>query len=127
VDRAQHLPDDRTPITLMEGRVAKELVVYMSPWCGNSLDTQRALTSWGVPCRYVNIKEDRAAAKRVREWTGFESVPTLVIAEDGAVEPSEPPAALAPGACPRGIDRGSMLTEPTRQQLQAWLEKNALK
>ena len=111
---------------LPEEPMAKQLVVYMSPWCGSSLDTQRALTEWGVPCRYVNIKEDQKAAKRVREWTGFESVPTLVIASDGGEEPDEPPAALPAGTGPRGIDRGSMLTEPTRQQLRAWLEKNQL-
>jgi len=106
--------------------MSKNLVVYMSPWCGSSMDTQRALTEWGVTCRYVNVKEDRAAATRVRGWTGFESVPTLVIVADGGEEPYEPPAALSAGTGPRGVDRGSMLTEPTRQQLRAWLEKNQL-
>lgn len=104
--------------------MSRRLVVYMSPWCGNSLDTQRALGEWGIPVTYVNIKEDRAAAAKVRAWTGFESVPTLVIAEEDSLEPFEPPAALASGSSPRGIDRGSMLTEATRPQLSTWLAKH---
>ena len=106
--------------------MAKQLVVYMSPWCGNSLDAQRALSEWGVSARFINIKEDRAAAARVKNWTGFESVPTLLIAEGESVEPAEPPASLLPSRGPRGIDRGSMLTEPTRTELRAWLVKNGL-
>jgi hypothetical protein len=51
-------------------------------------------------------------------------VPTLVIAEEESLEPFEPPAALASGSSPRGIDRGSMITEATRQQLGAWLAKH---
>ena len=74
--------------------MSKQVVVYMSPWCGTSTNTQRALTEWGVPAKYINIKEDRAAAARVREWVGFESVPTVVIAEGDGVAPFEPPAPL---------------------------------
>jgi glutaredoxin len=106
--------------------MAKQLVVYMSPWCGNSLDAQRALKEWGVAARFINIKEDKAAAGRVKAWTGFESVPTLVIAEGDSTEPVEPPAALAPGRSPRGVDRGVMLTEPTRAELRAWLVRQGL-
>ncbi len=106
--------------------MSKQLVVYMSSWCGNSLDAQRALSEWGVPARFVNIKEDKAAAGRVKVWTGFESVPTLVIAEGDSLEPAAPPAALPAGRSPRGIDRGSMLTEPTRAELRAWLVKNGI-
>jgi hypothetical protein len=59
----------------------------------------------------------------VRGWIGFESVPTLIIAEGDSVEPFEAPAPLAAGSSPRGIDRGSMLTEATRNQLRTWLVK----
>jgi glutaredoxin len=99
------------------------LVVYVSPWCFNCTDTRDALTAWGVPATYVDIKQDAQAAKRVRTWTGFESVPTLVIAEEDNVEPHQPPAALT-GRSPRGVDRGTMLTEPTRNELGAWLVRN---
>ncbi|MGE5603706.1 MAG: glutaredoxin family protein [Nitrososphaerales archaeon] len=103
--------------------MSKEVVVYMSPWCSSSADTKRALAEWGVPARFVNIKEDRAAANRLRELVGFESVPTLVIVESGCVEPCEPPAPLSKGSSPRGVDRGSLITEATRIQLRSWLVK----
>ena len=103
--------------------MSKELVVYMSPWCSGSADTKRALTEWGVAATFINIKEDRAAATRLREMVGFESVPTVVIADSGCVEPCEPPAALAKGTSPRGVDRGSLITEATRMQLRSWLVK----
>jgi len=106
--------------------MSKRVVVYMSPWCGSSTNTRRMLTEWGVPAQYVNIKEDRDAAARLREWVGFESVPTVLIAEGESVEPFEPPAALPAGSSPRGVDRGSMLTEGGRDQLKAWLVKHGL-
>jgi glutaredoxin len=106
--------------------MAKELVVYMSPWCGSSADTQRALNEWGVQAKYVNIKEDRDAAARLRGWVGFESVPTVVLAENGSLEPCCPPAPLSAGASPRGVDRGSMITEASRVQLKEWLVRNGV-
>jgi hypothetical protein len=53
-------------------------------------------------------------------------VPTLVIVDGDHVEPAEPPTPLPPGRSPRGVDRGSMITEPTRSELRAWLVKNGL-
>jgi glutaredoxin len=104
--------------------MSRRIVVYMSPWCYTSKDTQSALNEWGVPATFINIKEDQAAAARVRGWVGFESVPTIVIAEGESVEPFEAPALLAAGSSPRGVDRGSMMTEATRNQLRAWLVKH---
>ena len=104
--------------------MAKHVVVYMSPWCYTSQDTQRALNEWGVPATFINIKEDRAAAARVKGWVGFESVPTIIIAEGDSVEPVEPPAALPANGSPRGLDRGTLITEATRNQLRAWLVKH---
>jgi glutaredoxin len=103
--------------------MSREVVVYMSPWCSSSADTQRALKEWGVPARFVNIKEDRTAANRLREMVGFESVPTVVVCDEGGVEPCEPPAALPKGSSPRGVDRGSIITEASRVQLRTWLVK----
>jgi hypothetical protein len=57
---------------------------------------------------------------------GFESVPTVVLAEAGTVEPCEAPSPLASGSSPRGVDRGSLITEATRVQLRAWLVKQGL-
>jgi glutaredoxin len=106
--------------------MSKQVVVYMSPWCYNSKDTQQAFSEWQVPARFINIKDDRAAAARVKGWVGFESVPTVLIAEGEGVEPFEPPAPLAQGASPRGVDRGSMITEANRTQLREWLVKHGM-
>jgi len=106
--------------------MTRQVVVYMSPWCSSSSDTQRALKEWEVPATFINIREDRDAAARVRGWVGFESVPTVIIAEEGSVEPFEAPADLAAGKSPRGVDRGSMITEATRVQLRSWLVKHGV-
>lgn len=106
--------------------MSKQIVVYVSPWCYSSQDTERALNEWGVPARFINIKEDRAAAARLKGWVGFESVPTVVLAEGDSLEPCEPPAPLPAGKSPRGIDRGSMITEATRAQLRNWLVKHGI-
>ncbi len=104
--------------------MTKQIVVYFSPWCYSSKDTERALSEWGVPARFINIKEDKAAAARLKSWVGFESVPTVVLVEGDSLEPCEPPAPLAAGTSPRGIDRGSMITEANRTQLRNWLVKH---
>jgi glutaredoxin len=106
--------------------MSKQVTVYISPWCSTSQDTQRALKEWQVPATFVNIKEDREAAGRVKQWVGFESVPTVVITNGDSAEPIAPPAPLAPGTSPRGVDRGSILTEANRVQLRAWLVKHEL-
>jgi glutaredoxin len=106
--------------------MSRQIVVYMSPWCSSSSDTKRALSEWGVDATFINIKEDRAAAARLREMVGFESVPTVVVVDAGCVEPCEPPAPLQKGSSPRGVDRGSLITEATRVQLRNWLVKQGL-
>jgi glutaredoxin len=106
--------------------MSKNVIVYMSPWCGSSSDTQRALNEWGVTAHFVNIKEDRDAAARLRGWVGFESVPTVVLSEEGSVDPCCPPEPLAKGASPRGVDRGSLITEASRVQLREWLIKKGV-
>ncbi len=102
----------------------KQLVVYMTTWCPSCQDAQAALTEWDVAARCINIGHDRDAAERVRLLTGFESVPTLVIADAVGIDPIEAPAPLPPGKGPRGVDRGTVLTEPTRTQMRAWLVKH---
>ena len=49
---------------------------------------------------------------RVEEWTGFRSVPTIIVANPGEDHPFQPPTPLNPGESPKGVDRGSMITEP---------------
>jgi len=73
-----------------------------------------------------DINVDAEAHRKVVEWTGHQSVPTLVIAPDDGVDPVRAPDALPPGRGPRGIDRGTMLTEPASGQVDAFLERNGI-
>jgi mycoredoxin len=104
--------------------MTKQLVFYMTSWCPSCHAAQDALAEWGVTARSVNIGHDREAAGRVRALTGFESVPTFVIVDGAGGDPIEPPTSLPAGRGPRGIDRGTVLTEPTNAELKAWLIKN---
>jgi glutaredoxin len=102
-----------------------ELVMYSrSSPCPFVSIARKVLQREGVPYRELMIDKDRTYESRVREWTGFLSVPTLILALPGQDTPYVPPAPLAPGASPRGIDRGSMLTEAYEDELLAWLRKH---
>jgi glutaredoxin len=73
---------------------------------------------------FIDANDDARA--RVLRWTGFLSVPTLVLAADDGVLPPEEPAPLPEGSSPRGIDRGWMITEPNSDELEAWLLRHGL-
>ncbi|HLY25384.1 MAG TPA: glutaredoxin family protein [Aggregatilineales bacterium] len=82
----------------------------------------RVLEAQQVPFREVYIDLDKSMEERVLKWTGFLSVPTLVVARKGDDLPYAEPGYLEKDASPRGIDRGSMITEPSEEQLVAWLQ-----
>lgn len=100
-----------------------ELVMYIRTRGCPFMSTARlALARMQIPYREINIDTDEAARAWLLETVGFLSVPTLVLAHPGEDRPYAEPAALPPGSSPRGIDRGSVLTEPNSQQLAIWLE-----
>ncbi len=84
---------------------------------------RRVLAELDIPYEEIKIDEDEAAYERVVAWTGFASVPTLIVAQPGSLTPIEMPTPLEKGASPRGINRGSMITEPSDSQLRAWLKQ----
>ncbi len=102
-----------------------EVVMYSRMHsCPYTRIAKRTLERQGVPYREVYIDQDDEARRRLEEWTGFLSVPTLIVARAGEDVPHQPPAPLPPGASPKGVDRGSMITEPLAGQLKEWLRKN---
>jgi glutaredoxin len=104
-----------------------ELIMYSrSVGCPTVAIARRVLNEHAIPYREIHIDKDPAALDRVLAWTGFKAVPTLVIAPAGSVLPVEEPEPLPPGASPRGIDRGYMLTEPGTVQLEDWLTRHQL-
>lgn len=105
----------------------RELVMYGRTMpCPFITTAKRVLEREGVPYHELFIDKDKTYETRVLEWTGFLSVPTLVIAEVGDLLPYEPPAALAKGTSPRGINRGSMITEANEEELMTWLRQHDL-
>jgi glutaredoxin len=104
-----------------------ELVMYSrTTACPFVSLAKRVLDREKILYREIHIDVDHAAEQRVLQWTGFLSVPTLVIAQPGEVLPVQTPEPLLKGASPRGVDRGPMITEPSEEQLVAWLRRFGL-
>lgn len=102
----------------------KELVMYSrSTGCPSVRVAKRVLDEHKVPYREVFIDKVEQANKRVKVWTGFASVPTLVVSREGEDVPILEPAALAKDESPRGKNRGSMISEPNGEQLREWLRE----
>jgi len=103
--------------------VKKELVMYSRTYgCPFVSLAKHILDDYGVAFREIYINEDAEARERVLDWTGFLSVPTIIVAAEGSDLPLSPPAYLEVGTSPRGVDRGSMITEPNNVELLAWLQ-----
>lgn len=102
-----------------------ELVMYSrrSP-CPYVRTAKRVLDRERITYREIYIDEDRAAEALVVAWTGFKSVPTIILARPGEDLPYQEPDPLPPGTSPRGLDRGSMITEPGDLRLESWLQKH---
>ncbi len=104
-----------------------ELVMYTRSWSCPAVSLARTvLTRHGISWREINVDADPAAREWLLQNVGFLSVPTLVIATPGQATPVTPPLPLPPGHSPRGVDRGSVLTEPGAEQLTAWLAGHGL-
>lgn len=105
--------------------MSRELVMYSrKSFCPFVSLAKRVLDREEVAYREILIDTDPKAKQRVLDWTGYLAVPTLVVAQPGDDLPYEPPAHLPQGQSPRGVDRGSMITEPSATQLTAWLKAN---
>jgi glutaredoxin len=103
----------------------KELVVYSrTSYCPYQMKADRVFKQYGLEPRTLMIDRDEEARQRVEAWTGYRSVPTILAANPGEDLPGEPPAPLAQGASPRGVDRGSMITEASEDELTLWLRRH---
>lgn len=105
--------------------MTRELVMYSRRMgCPYVTVAKRVLDDYHVPYREILIDMDDLARQRVLRWTGFLSVPTLVVADNGSDMPFQEPVPLPVGASPRGIHRGAMITEPSADQLTGWLAEH---
>ncbi len=102
-----------------------ELVMYSrTTGCPFITVAKRVLEDYAIPYREIFIDRDMEARQRVLKWTGFLSVPTLVVTPAGRDVPDEEPSPLKPGSSPRGINRGVMITEANVDQLTNWLAQH---
>jgi glutaredoxin len=106
--------------------VARLVVYVRSRVCPDVARWRRWLQQHELDYVELDIDTDADAYERVLRWTGFESVPTLVIAPGDGLDPIEAPSALPAGRGPRAIDRGTMLTEPNPGQIAPFLERNGI-
>lgn len=98
-----------------------ELVMYARTFgCWDQARAEAWLREHSIPYRVVDISREPGAAERLLHWVGYLSVPTFIIARPGEDEPIAPPEPLN-GRRPRGLHRGTLITEPSNEQLLAFL------
>lgn len=101
---------------------AKEIIVYASGERVHEVETiNHILSIYDVPHREISVDRDPAALGRVLLWTGRRSVPTLVAAQPGQDDPYQPPRPVKSWDAGRGVDRGSIISEPSENELLMWL------
>jgi glutaredoxin len=105
----------------------KELVVYGRTYpCPDLTRAKRYLEANNIKYRQINIDQDEAAREFVQRWVGHQSVPTIVVANPGDVQPIAEPAPLPAGRSARSFDRGTMITEPSDEALRGFLRRHGL-
>ena len=107
--------------------MTQELVMYVrSFYCPNVALARDVLQRYKIPCREINVDGSPQLKTRLKAWTGFHSVPTLILANPGEDVPHTDFSPIPAGQSPRGVDRGPMITEPNNKQLENWLYKHDL-
>jgi glutaredoxin len=107
--------------------VKQEIVMYVrSFYCPNVALARDVLRRYKIPFREINVDDSPQLAARLKDWTGFLSVPTIILANSGQDVPHTDFLPVVPGQSVRGTDRGSMITEPNNKQLENWLYKHNL-
>ena len=86
---------------------------------------RRCLAEFSVPYTEVNISREPDAAQMMHELVGCLAVPTLVIADETHL-PIEPPQPMGKYESVRNVDRGSIISEPSRDGLRRFLIKHGL-
>lgn len=105
-------------------RPRHDLVIYGRAYlCPDLVKVKNWLHVWNVPYRQVQTDLDEEMAYRLDNWLGMRTVPTLVVARYGEVDPITPPDDVNLKTL-RGADRGTMLHEPDEPTLRAFLERH---
>jgi glutaredoxin len=100
----------------------KEIVMYVrSAYCPSVALARDLLKRYNIAYREINISDDPAMANRIKEWTNFHSVPTLIIAHHGEDMPYTDFLPRPAERSIKGYNRGPMITEPNNKDLEDWL------
>jgi len=112
-------------VTAEKEPMGKEIVMYTrGGFCPDVSRARRTLQFWRLPYREINIREDPLAHQRCLDWNGCLAMPVIVVARAGEDVPIEPPSPLEPDQSPRDVDRGYMISEASKQGLQAFLARH---
>lgn len=70
---------------------APEIIIYGTPWCGDTRRARAIFDNNAVPYKWVDITQDPQAAALVEKINrGYRSVPTIVFSDGSTLtEPSE--------------------------------------
>lgn len=93
--------------------------------CGDQQLARLCLQEFGVPYTEINISREADAAEELQKLIGCLAVPTLIVADEDR-HPTTPPSPLGPYQSVRNVDRGSVISEPSREGLRRFLVKHAL-
>lgn len=92
--------------------------------CSDQQLARLCLQEFGVPYTEVNISREPDAALELQELIGCLAVPTLIIADEQR-RPITLPTPIGPYHSVRNVDRGSVISEPSREGLRQFLVKHA--
>jgi len=93
--------------------------------CGDQQLARSCLQEFGVPYTEINISREPDTAQELAELVGCLAVPTLIVADEHR-RPITPPTSSGPHQSVRNVDRGSVISEPSREGLRRFLVKHAL-
>jgi glutaredoxin len=93
--------------------------------CGDQQLARLVLQEFGVPYTEINISREPEAAQELDELIGCLAVPTLLVADEHH-HPIEPPSPIGPYQSVRNVDRGAVISEPSREGLRQFLIKHRL-
>ena len=93
--------------------------------CGDQHLAHQCLQEFGVPYAEINISREPDAAQELEELIDCLAVPTLIVADEDR-RPTARPSPIGPYQSVRNVDRGSVISEPSREGLRQFLIKHAL-